>query len=132
MESKHTKGAAKIHPESDNHIQQFPIEGGDGRALCFIPARHPNAEANAEFIAEAFNVANETGKTPRELQEENKKLRSLPMYDVEELNEILTLYNNGELSLYDFVGRVWNKAYFVGANEGMKVGLFNTLEKWTQ
>lgn len=31
------------------------------------------AEANAKLISEAFNVANETGKTPRQLQEENKE-----------------------------------------------------------
>jgi ABC-type molybdate transport system ATPase subunit len=47
---------------------------------------------------------------------------SLPMYDVEELNEIVTKLNSGEIDLYDCIGRVWNKAYFIGANEGMKAG----------
>ena len=47
---------------------------------------------------------------------------SLPMYDVEELNEIVTLFNNREIDLYTCIGRVWNKAYFIGANEGMKAG----------
>jgi len=47
---------------------------------------------------------------------------SLPMYDVEELNEIVTLFNNREIDLYSLIGRVWNKAYFIGANEGMKAG----------
>ena len=32
------------------------------------------AEANAKLISEAFNVANETGKTPHHLKEENKQL----------------------------------------------------------
>ena len=45
---------------------------------------------------------------------------SLPMYDVEELNEIITLFNDREIDLYTCIGRVWNKAYFIGANEGMK------------
>ena len=46
----------------------------------------------------------------------------LPMCDVEELNEIINKLNNGEIDLYDCIGRVWNKAYFIGANEGMKAG----------
>ena len=46
----------------------------------------------------------------------------LPMYDVEELNEIVKKLNSGEIDLYDCIGMVWNKAYFVGANEGMKAG----------
>jgi hypothetical protein len=46
----------------------------------------------------------------------------LPMYDVQELNEIVNKLNSGEIDLYDCIGRVWNKAYFVGANEGMKAG----------
>lgn len=48
----------------------------------------------------------------------------LPMYDVHELNEIVKLYNSGEIDLYTCIGRVWNKAYFIGANEGMKSGSF--------
>lgn len=31
--------------------------------------------ANAELIAEAFNVSTETGKTPKQLAEENERLR---------------------------------------------------------
>lgn len=46
----------------------------------------------------------------------------LPMYDVEELNEIVKKLNSGEIDLYDCIGRVWNQAYLIGANEGMKAG----------
>jgi len=46
----------------------------------------------------------------------------LPMYDVEELNEIVKKLNSGEIDLYDCIGRVWNKAYFIGGNEGVKAG----------
>lgn len=46
----------------------------------------------------------------------------LPMYDVEELNEIVKKLNSGEIDLYDCIGRVWNKAYFIGANDGVKAG----------
>jgi len=42
------------------------------------------------------------------------------MYDIEELNEIIKLFNDKEIDLYTCIGRVWNKAYFIGANEGMK------------
>jgi len=41
----------------------------------------------------------------------------LPLYDVEELNEIVVEYNNGEMSLHELVGTVWNKAYCIGAVE---------------
>ena len=47
---------------------------------------------------------------------------SLPMYELEELNEIIKLFNDKEIDLYTCIGRVWNKAYFIGANEGMKAG----------
>jgi hypothetical protein len=45
---------------------------------------------------------------------------SLPMYDVEELNEIVTKFNNKEMTLFDFVGRLWNKAYTLGCVDGSK------------
>lgn len=44
----------------------------------------------------------------------------LPMYDVEELNEIVKELNSGKLSLFDFVGKVWNKAYILGCIDGSK------------
>ena len=45
---------------------------------------------------------------------------SLPMYDVEELNEVVKELNSGKLSLFDFVGKVWNKAYILGCIDGSK------------
>jgi hypothetical protein len=45
---------------------------------------------------------------------------SLPMYDVDELNEIVTKFNNKEMTLFDFVGRLWNKAYTLGCVDGSK------------
>jgi hypothetical protein len=44
------------------------------REIKNTPSRW-QARHNAELINEAFNVANETGKTPKTLQEENKQLR---------------------------------------------------------
>lgn len=44
----------------------------------------------------------------------------LPDDDVEELNEIVKEFNNGKYSTFDFVGRVWNKAYALGCIDGSK------------
>jgi hypothetical protein len=49
----------------------------------------------------------------------------LPMYDVEELNKIITELNGGEIDLYDCIGRAWNTAYFIGINQTMKVDQLN-------
>ena len=38
---------------------------------------HPNAEADAHLICEAFNVANQTGMTPATLQAELEKAKEL-------------------------------------------------------
>tara|TARA_R100000951_G_scaffold37874_1_gene32239 strand:+ start:6096 stop:6416 length:321 start_codon:yes stop_codon:yes gene_type:complete len=44
-----------------------------GVSICNVTTRNQEqALANAQLIAEAFNVFNETGKTPRELVEANK------------------------------------------------------------
>jgi hypothetical protein len=59
-------------------------------------------------------------------EEQNQPLQQplvsglLPMYDVEELNEIVKELNSGKLSLFDFVGKVWNKAYILGRIDGSK------------
>jgi hypothetical protein len=61
---------------------------------------------------------------------DKKNTETLPMYDVEELNEIVKLYNDKEIDLYTFIGRVWNKAYILGANEATKsFDFLNKLEK---
>lgn len=77
MESKHTKGFAK----SDKlHIY---VDGKRIGQTILMSFNHDNkgrrikdveGYANAEFIAEAFNVANETGMTPRELQKSHAEL----------------------------------------------------------
>ena len=46
------------------------------------------AKANAELIAESFNVANETGKSPRELEEENELLRNAAQDALSEAKEL--------------------------------------------
>jgi hypothetical protein len=66
-----TKGGCKVdrHPEID-----FSSRGVYRISTSTIPTRE-ELIANAELIAEAFNVTNETGKSPRELADENKELK---------------------------------------------------------
>jgi len=45
---------------------------------------------------------------------------SLLLYDVEELNIIVNEFNNSEMTLFDFIGRVWNKGYTLGCIDGSK------------
>lgn len=73
----HTKGKWAII-ETNNVIG---IEQPDkNQEICIIrkntydPADDTQAHANAKLIAEAGTVANETGKTPRQLADLNKKL----------------------------------------------------------
>ena len=76
-----TKGEFEVSPNN--------VEVGDslfvkvenhGSAICQIYTNNKSVKSieqavcNAELIAETFNVANETGKTPRQLAEENKAL----------------------------------------------------------
>jgi len=52
---------------------------------------------------------NRSGKTSSSTEFNTRE--KLELYNVEELNELVVKYNNGETSLYDLIGDVWNKAY---------------------
>ena len=70
---KHTSGKASF----DNNIGCKDVYAGNNKiAICFTTGINNESQdkANAELICEAFNVANETGKTPRQLADENKEL----------------------------------------------------------
>ena len=67
-----TKGEASIS-ESGNPAFDICIVAEDGGSICHI-TKWPDAEANAKLITEAFNVANETGYSPRELADINAEL----------------------------------------------------------
>ena len=75
----------------------FNLEIGCVKDICKCEQEEPKQET------EQINVGGGSG--------------SLPMYDVEELNEIIKLFNDKEIDLYTCIGRVWNKAYFIGAKE---------------
>lgn len=62
---KHTKGKVTI----DKHGSVI-TDNGDTllvKGIRFPMGEHKEAEANAELIAECFNVTNECGLTPRQL-----------------------------------------------------------------
>jgi len=79
-------------------------------------------------MQEICNIVNEIQKEANECQ--NKEIDSvksdiseqLPMYDVEELNEIIKLFNDKKLDSYNLIARVWNKAYLIGVKERTKTG----------
>lgn len=58
------------------------------------------AELNANLISEAFNVANETGKTPRQLADDNKvlleTLRKFTILSEEHYSDIKGLIKNAK------------------------------------
>ena len=75
---KHTKGKC-IARDIDNKRSVVLVDfGSSTQSICHLYER-PNKEhkGNAKLIAEAFNVANETGYTPRQLadkvEEQNTK-----------------------------------------------------------
>lgn len=71
MKSKHTKGKWKFGQEDEERKVYNVLN----KALTMkIIISGENARASAQLIAEAGTVANETGKTPRELAEANKEL----------------------------------------------------------
>ena len=71
MSKEYTKGGANC----DLHDGQIFDNGGLVIANCYSSFRGiKTIKANANLIAEAFNVANETGMTPKELQERIKEL----------------------------------------------------------
>ena len=70
-------GITKTYPKSIivNVIIDVEPETPFELPICHVlPKANGSKELNAELIIEAFNVANETGKTPRQLADENAKL----------------------------------------------------------
>ena len=77
--AKPTKGPYTAHLECDAKFTQLGIvrdssfkEIAFTRNQSFDPAG--DNEANANLIAEAFNVLHETGLTPRQLDEQRREL----------------------------------------------------------
>jgi hypothetical protein len=76
MEAKHTKGVWEFRKWDGD---QWPekrwsvgVKEANGKAICISPRydfETEESEANAQLIAEAGTVANETGLKPREMQQ---------------------------------------------------------------
>ena len=64
------------------------IKSESGEQIATANSMIDEAEANAELIAEAFNVANETGRSPRELAEINKQLLEMLIHATEKFEEM--------------------------------------------
>ncbi len=41
-------------------------------------------------------------------------INSIPKYDVDEINEIISKVKNGDRTLFEAIGALWNKAYTLG------------------
>ena len=74
MTSKHTQEPVKgpCAPDSNFDKGRMSIKTMDGEKIALLLGR--NAEANGKLIVEAFNVAHETGMSPRQLAERVKEL----------------------------------------------------------
>lgn len=86
--------------ELDNSNGIFPKD--KTTAICFVNSGLPEAQPNKELIAEAFNITNQTGLSPKELNDElaakSAELLSLKMSITEELHDFLP---KREMSFHD-------------------------------
>lgn len=86
MNTKHTQGPVTVKPgigcgDLYRIVADEPETGnGTFATVLHAPSKlHPIAvaQANAYLIAEAFNVAEETGLTPRQLADQRRELREV-------------------------------------------------------
>ncbi len=84
-----TKDITKAKPLIWKYTSNFAIDFGNIRNCIIIPyaekSEEIEAEANAELICEAFKVANETGLSPKQMQERIKDLEEQNKYLEQEL-----------------------------------------------
>lgn len=73
---KHTKGKVEVNIYAYKSLIEIS-RPKDGLKIADIPYIDGEAEANASLIAEAFNVTNESGLTPRQLMEKVKSLEAI-------------------------------------------------------
>lgn len=80
LAAKITKGAWKAKRLRDNggapYATLYEAHMDLGVCMVWAPEGNEEQEANAELIAEAGTVTNETGMTPSELLAENARLRA--------------------------------------------------------
>lgn len=66
--TKHTQGLAKVAMNGES------VWLDNTNTLCNLATHLPEYKANATLIAEAFNVTNECGLTPKQLLEQRNEL----------------------------------------------------------
>jgi len=78
---KHTKGRIAVEQtETSNWIGTYRVNGKVGEIICetdrdgLKKSALERSDADAQLIADAFNVTNETGFLPRELQKSHAEL----------------------------------------------------------
>jgi len=100
MSTTHTQGPWKVnrdqirYSEEGMYLSGLVIENPseDLAVASIVEWQSPlEAEANAALIAEAGTVAHETGKTPRQLAEENRELLKALKSVTDELEARLAL-----------------------------------------
>jgi len=72
---KHTTGKCAVSFSGSDDFS-FAVIAEDGGSICHV-TKWSEDKANANLIAEAFNVANETGYTPRQLANQKAELLEL-------------------------------------------------------
>lgn len=101
MESKHTKGEWTATQTSISDSNGVIATTYVNTVKRYIGKQE--AEANASLIAEAGTVANETGKTPREILNERNEL-------LDACINAYNMINKAPLSAMDILGNAINKA----------------------
>ena len=98
-----TKGQWYLQEFTDayTNIVRCKNETHDTLFIAYTPqTTNPEARANAELIAEAGTVANETGLTPRELLNQRNELLEVLKYAKKRL-DFAHLYTEGKIDMYD-------------------------------
>jgi len=95
---KHTKGEWTFSPMkgTKHHCFSAQVWDENGFNLASIDSRYGEIEAtaNAKLIAEAGTVANETGKTPRQLADENKILLEAAKEAISSIDSLMFEHND--------------------------------------
>ena len=101
MTSKHTQGPVYFYPlRGEDGLGYIRPVAEDGREILHhgdMGRSREENEANAALIVEAFNVATETGMTPRQLADEIKEAISGIKHLHEQRAELLAALKNTPL-----------------------------------
>lgn len=114
--SKHTPGPVVVFVL--NGIAKAVSPGGREGDICLFDDGCVNVNANADLICEAFNVATETGLTPRQLAEQRAELLNI----AESLSVLLHDCESAGLQIPETVDEKWGnlseRLYAIAKAEG--------------